>query len=163
MALKPKQVERICEGLASGVSLRSLCREIGVHEATVRCAVRANAEWFTQVARAREIGCDAIADECIEISDAHDLDPADRRVRIDTRLKLLGKWSQRYGDKVDHTLSGPDGAPIQIAHANISDLARSMREAAAGRLGDALPAILAAPAPSLTTSTTSTTSDDDLL
>ena len=114
MALSPKQVERICEGLASGNSLRSICREMELPQSTVRYALKADPEAFAQTARARELGCDALAEECLEISDNKELDPADRRVRIETRLKLLGKWSQRYGDKVDHTISGPDGGPLQV-------------------------------------------------
>lgn len=55
---------------------------------------------MAQTAHARELGCDSLADECIEIADDKELDPADRRIRIETRLKLIGKWSQRYGDKL---------------------------------------------------------------
>ena len=136
MALTPTQVEQICDGLASGNSLRSICREMGLPQSTVRYALKADPDAFAQTARARELGCDALADECIEISDNKDLDPADRRVRIETRLKLLGKWSQRYGDKVDHTLSGPDGGPVQVAHANISDLAATLRAAVTARTAE---------------------------
>ncbi len=145
MALTPEIVETICTGLAGGNSLRSICREIGIHEATVRSALKKDAEAFTQVARARDLGCDALADECIEISDTKELDPADRRVRIETRLKLIGKWSQRYGEKVDHTLSGPDGQPVQVAYANVSELAAQLRSASAGKI-DAI----APPAPQIT-------------
>lgn len=130
MALTPEQVERICEGLASGNSLRSICRDMGLPQSTVRYALKADPDAFAQTARARDLGYDALADECIEISDNKDLDPADRRVRIETRLKLLGKWSQRYGDKHDHTLSGADGAPLQINTINIAmDAVRELRAA----------------------------------
>ena len=38
-----------------------------------------------------------------------------RKLRIDTRLKLLAKWNpKKYGDKLAHT--GPEGdGPIQAA------------------------------------------------
>ena len=58
--------------------------------------------------RARDSGVDSIADECVELSD---IEPADqvqaawRRTQIDTRLKLLAKWSpKKYGDRtaVEH-------------------------------------------------------------
>ena len=58
--------------------------------------------------RARDNGVDSIADECVELSD---IEPADqvqaawRRTQIDTRLKLLAKWSpKKYGDRtaVEH-------------------------------------------------------------
>ncbi len=133
MALTPKNIEDICGKIANGQSLRAICRELGIAEATARYALKRTPEAFAQFARARELGFDALAEECLEISDMKELDPADRRVRIETRLKLLGKWSQRYGDKVDHTLTGPDGGPVQIAHASVTDLARAVREIAAGR------------------------------
>jgi len=163
VALEPKQIEAICTGLSSGHSLRAISRELGIAESTVRYALKADPEAFAQTARARDLGCDALADECIEISDNSTLDPADRRVRIETRLKLIGKWSQRYGDKVDHTLTGPDGGAIQIAHADVSELAKSLRGLASGKVIDAaVPSILTAPAPSLAPPAP-TPNGDDLL
>ena len=62
----------------------------------------------SRIARARDSGVDSIADECVELSD---IEPADqvqaawRRTQIDTRLKLLAKWSpKKYGDRtaVEH-------------------------------------------------------------
>ena len=39
-----------------------------------------------------------------------------RKLRIETRLKLLAKWNPRkYGDKVQQELSGPNGGPIPTA------------------------------------------------
>ena len=148
MALEPKQIEAICTGLSSGHSLRAISRELGIAESTVRYALKADPEAFAQTARARDLGCDALADECIEISDNANLDPADRRVRIETRLKLIGKWSQRYGEKIDHTLTGADGGAVQIAHADVSDLAKSLRNLAAGKVIEGTVAqALTAPAP----------------
>jgi lambda repressor-like predicted transcriptional regulator len=131
--------------LASGISLRAVCREMDIPQSTMRYALRSDPEALAQTARARELGCDALADECIDISDDKTLDPADRRVRIETRLKLLGKWSQRYADKQSHEHSGPDGAPLQIAYADVAGLARSLRDAAAGRADPAALAPAAAP------------------
>ena len=148
MALSPKQIDEICGKMASGRSLRAICRDMGIGESTVRYALKSDPEAFAQAARARELGCDALADECIEISDDKSLEAADRRVRIETRLKLIGKWSMRYGDRVDHTVSGPDGGPVRVAHADVTDLARSLRNLAAGRETSA-PGILTSPAPLL--------------
>lgn len=90
----------ICNELAEGKSLRQICRERGLKESSVRYWLNKDEEAFAQTARARELGCDALADQCIEIADNVTLEPQDRRVRIETRLKLLGKWSQRYSDKL---------------------------------------------------------------
>ena len=51
------------------------------------------------IARAREAGFDAIAEECMEIADNQEEDTQRSKVRIWTRLELLKKWCpKRYGD-----------------------------------------------------------------
>ncbi len=65
-------------------------------------------ESFLAAFRARKaVGVRAIVDDCLEIADEpvkELLDVADKRVRIDTRLRLAGKWlSAEFGDKVDVT------------------------------------------------------------
>ena len=93
------KVPLICEMMAEGKSLRQCCRELDLKESSVRYWLNKDEESFAHSARARELGCDSLADECIEIADG-DGDPADKRIRIDTRIRLIGKWSQRYSDKL---------------------------------------------------------------
>lgn len=100
--MSPEQIVAICEKIAEGKSLRAVCREMGMKESTVRYHLTKDPDAFAHSARARELGCDALADECLEIADGDD--PTDvKRVKIDTRIRLIGKWSQRYGDKVSIT------------------------------------------------------------
>ena len=97
------EISTICERLAEGASLRSICRDMSLLESTVRYWLQSNEQAFAHSVRAREMGCDALADECLEIADAPSLtqlDVADKRIRIDTRIRLIGKWSQRYSDKM---------------------------------------------------------------
>jgi hypothetical protein len=82
------------------------------------------------IARAREVGYDAIAEECLNIADDASNDWMERtgekgagwmlngehvqrsKLRIETRLKLLAKWSNKYSDKT--LIAGdPNGAPIK--------------------------------------------------
>jgi hypothetical protein len=52
--------------------------------------------------RAREAGTHYIADDCLRISDDKKLDPAAKRIMVDTRLRLIGMWNRKaYGDKAD--------------------------------------------------------------
>lgn len=68
-------------------------------------------EWLTKdpaltehLARAREFGIEALLDECIDIADNDAEDPASRRVRIDTRMKLAQMLKPRkYGARLDVT------------------------------------------------------------
>ena len=98
-AITPEHVEAICELITEGTSLRKACREMGLSESSVRYHLSKTADAFAHSARARELGCDALADECLEIADGDE--PTDvKRVKIDTRIRLIGKWSQRYSDKL---------------------------------------------------------------
>lgn len=68
--------------------------------------------------RAYSIGHDAIAEECIEICDSEE-DPNKARIRVDTRLRLLGKWApKKYGERIQQ----------DITHDVADPLAKLMRE-----------------------------------
>ncbi len=97
--ITPEHIEMACEMMAEGKSLRAAAKHMGLNEASIRYHLAKNEAAFTHSAHARELGCDALADECLEIADGPG-DPADKRIKIDTRIRLIGKWSQRYSDKV---------------------------------------------------------------
>lgn len=100
LAERESEIQFVCERLSEGKSLRKIAREMGKAESTLRYWLASDPEAFAHSTRARELGCDALADECLEIADDKLTDAADRRIMIDTRLRLIGKWSQRYGDKL---------------------------------------------------------------
>ena len=65
-----------------------------------------NPEFRELTRSARESGTDVLADECIRIADDPNISPHDKRVRIDTRLRLIGKWNARkYGDRIAHEVA----------------------------------------------------------
>lgn len=104
--------EDAVEHLATGHSLKSFVDERGLSYSMVW---RLLSDEDNSLLRARNIGTHTLADECIEIADDKTIDPQDKRVRIDTRLRLIGKWNRKdYGDKVDTdiTSGGEKIAPI---------------------------------------------------
>ena len=112
--------DTICTRLASGESLRSICRdEAFPAESTVRSWVVDDHKGFSaQYARARDIGLDVMADEILDISDDGSNDWMERkgeksdgwqlngehvqrsRLRVETRKWFLSKLApKRYGDR----------------------------------------------------------------
>lgn len=111
----------ICERVAEGEPLRAICREGGMPAwRTVYLWIDEHPEFAARFARAREVGFDAIAAEALEIANTPQVgvrtETTDdgktkevredmlghRKLQIETRLKLLAKWSpKKYGDKVE--------------------------------------------------------------
>lgn len=106
--------DKVIERLMQGRSLLSICNDEDIpSHATILRWRKSHTEFGEAIPRAREEGSHVLAEQCLDIADNSDLDPQDRRVRIDTRLRLIGKWNARsYGDKVVNEHSGPDGAAI---------------------------------------------------
>lgn len=115
-------VDDLCIWLSAGKTLRGFCRQPGrPANTTIYEKIRDNEEIASRIARAREIGHDTIADECLEIAEDGTNDYVQTRngpvldsehvqrskLRIETRLKLLSKWSpKKYGDKQQHEHTG---------------------------------------------------------
>ena len=115
----PELEDSIVDWIAAGKTLREFCRQDGKPSHDAVYDHEKNREEFKQrIARAREIGEDVIAQECLEIADDGTNDWIETkfgpqvnqehiqrsRLRVDTRLKLLSKWNPRkYGDKIEHT------------------------------------------------------------
>lgn len=117
--------------IESGQTLRAYCRQDGkpsygtVYDWLEEDAKKDGAPESSRFAQARARGEDQIAQECLEIADTTQVGVivtekpdgttetkhADmiehRKLRIDTRLKLLAKWNpKKYGDKLQQELSG---------------------------------------------------------
>jgi len=133
--------ERICDRLANGETLRSVCRDKGMPpENTVRRWVLEDRNGFSaQYARARDLGLDAMADEMMDVADNASNDYMERedpdnpgyqlngehvqrsRLRVDTRKWYLSKLApKRYGDRQQLEVSGIDGGPIQTVTKNMT-------------------------------------------
>ena len=113
----PKVVEEIVQRLAHGEPLARICADDHMPDFSTVWRWEDQDEEFRKLsARARQHGTHFIADDCLRISDDPTLEPTDKRVRIDTRLRLIGKWNARqYGDKVAHVGGDEGDAPIKHA------------------------------------------------
>lgn len=127
------KAETICKMLSEGASLRVICEGDGMPpEATVRAWALDDIGGFAaHYARARELGYDMLAEDILRIADTPvvgtktvskatglEITEGDmiehRRLQVDTRKWMLSKMlPKRYGDKVEQTVQGPNGGPIE--------------------------------------------------
>ena len=122
--------EKICELIASGMSLRTVCSQDGIPSAVTVCKwLSENEEFSKQYARAREEQAVSFADEIISIADSVEPDSAavaKAKLQIDSRKWLAAKMApKKYGDKVEQQITG--NLAIQ-ADVKLSDLFLSDEE-----------------------------------
>jgi hypothetical protein len=138
-AYTPEIAAAICERMANGESLRSICREEGMPaESTVRLWHVEDREGFSaQYTKAREAQMDALAEDILDIADDVSLDwkktangaevvdsevVARSRLRVDTRKWLMSKIApKRFGDRVVH--AGDPENPIETKDHSSRELA----------------------------------------
>jgi hypothetical protein len=129
---KPEtHIPKILAWISDGKTLRDYCRQTGCPSyVTVYDWLESNEEFSKRFARARDIGHDVIAQECLEIAntpvegkrvkkteDGMEVVIEDalghRKLQIETRLKLLAKWNpKKYGEKITH--SGDAENPVSV-------------------------------------------------
>lgn len=120
-----KIADEICERLAQGEPLRQICRDEHMPAwRTVYDWLDKYEDFAASITRARDLGFDAIAEEALEIANTPLMGEefeddgktvkvkrsdmlGHRKLQIETRLKLLAKWSpKKYGDKQQVEMSG---------------------------------------------------------
>lgn len=104
------------------VSLRVICADVGVDYVSFMRAKDANEEWCNRYLKAKQVQCDTMAEECLEIADekvmaskfAH-IKIEQKKVRISTREWLMEKLSpKKYGKALNNKLQGPDGEQLEM-------------------------------------------------
>lgn len=145
----PELAAEIAQRISMGEPLRKICRDEHMPHWTVMYDWLAQDEALSlRVARAREAGYEALAEEALEIADERpevnefrdkntgevlniDLSSAYiawQRNRVDTRLKLLACWSPaKYGNKVQ--MGGDPKNPMKFevkieAEQNLAELVK---------------------------------------
>lgn len=147
----PQIDEEIIDRLSEGETLRSICRDDEMPGwRTVYRWMDEDVEFSARIACAREVGYDAIGEQALDIADdsAHDTKLTERgvacdtewvarsKLRVETRLKLLAKWSpKKYGEKSSMEVTGANGGPVQVSDmerasklAGLLALAKARRE-----------------------------------
>lgn len=103
LANLPEIVDEICERLADGVPLAEICRSPGMPSAVTVSTWQARDEAVAvAIARARDLGHDAIADRARQTArgqgDSKNDVQRDKLI-VETDLRLLAKWNpKKYGD-----------------------------------------------------------------
>lgn len=134
-------VPQICARLATGEPMTQICRSPGMPDPTsVWLWSEADPEIAKAIARARQAGYDAIAEDALAIAEGRnpvkvegDV-PAQRdKLRIHTRMQLLAKWDpKRYGDNVQlrHANAQGDGdASVTVKGALLDGLQTAIAKA----------------------------------
>jgi hypothetical protein len=99
-------VEELLARTEKGEPLTVICDDRRMPaRSSVYSWIECDEEFAGRFRAARARGVHALAEECLTIADEPATDAikvADKRVRIDTRLRLAGKWlPKEYGDKLD--------------------------------------------------------------
>jgi hypothetical protein len=116
--------EEICDRIARGESLYAICKSPGMPtEKAVRLWVETRPRTFApKYTRAREFGCDSIAEQVIAIGDKDFTGPDGwvdngavqaARLQAENRKWFLSKlMPKRYGDKITQEITGEDGGAL---------------------------------------------------
>lgn len=153
----PEIARIICEQLSEGIPLRQICRENEGFPAW-----RTVYDWMARddalgdagvglsasIARARDIGYDALAEECLQIADTLHIGTrkvyssgaeegedsmtvteedmlGHRKLQIETRLKLLAKFNpKKYGEKVQ--LGNDPDNPVDFGATMFGELLKNV-------------------------------------
>ncbi len=116
----------ILERMCAGESLRSICRTQGFPApSTVLLWVSKDREFAEQYAQARELQAEALFDELEDV--AREALNAENAVEVQARRLLVDvhKWRlskiipNRFGDKGETTIQGPNGGPVQVTKIEI--------------------------------------------
>ena len=143
-----KIADEICDRIAHGESLRSICRDMHMPETMTvyRWLLKTEkyADFCYQYARAREVQADYFMDEITDIADDGTNDWEERegkngkvfvklnpeavqrsKLRIETRCKRAGQMApKKYNDKTIHEHTGKNGEEI-VVNVNISEKKRN--------------------------------------
>ena len=132
----PKLVEDICDRIADGESLRTICDDETMPDRrTVLRWLDTHPDFAAKYARAREAQGDAMDEKILAVADActNETAAADRVKILAYQWRAAKLAPKKYGEKVISELSGPNGGPIETKDVSARDvLARKLHSLSAG-------------------------------
>lgn len=128
--------DRICEQLASGQSMRTVCKADDMPSMqSVFTWLRTYPKFLEQYARAKEEASDAFVEQMLDIADSSTTEVQRDRLRVDTRKWIASKLKpKKYGDRLN--VESPDGTMtpqviIESVYANRPKFRTSNKDAEA--------------------------------
>lgn len=131
-SITPEIFSKVCERVASGMTVRAVCRMEGMPDRTdVYKAIAISEDYHGQYMRAREAQMIMWEEEIIEIASDSSEDMREdgrinhehiqrSRLRTDVMRWIMSKRLPKlYGDRAVREISGPDGGPIKTQASNI--------------------------------------------
>ncbi len=140
----PECLEALCAYLAQGGMMLLFAKRVGLGRCTISSWCAKDPEWKAAVAKAREQGVDALAEEALAMATdplmvedvyerfdnegnllSRDVKKGDavyaRKLAVSTRLDLLKKWApEKYGDKVEAKTDSSLASRILAARNRVS-------------------------------------------
>lgn len=123
--------DKIVAQVSDGIPLRQVAREANISWVTIYSWMETHKGFFERIARARDLGQEAILEDALRIADTPLVGVVNtykdgalvetkeedmlghRKLQIETRLKLLAKWNpKKYGDRITH--AGDPAAPLAL-------------------------------------------------
>ena len=97
-----KLADEICQRLAQGEPYVKICQDAHMPDfSTIWRWEQSNPDFGRQAEVALEHGSHFLAHDCLRIAVDDEIDPRHKKIMIDTRIRLIGKWNaKRYGEKL---------------------------------------------------------------
>lgn len=116
--MQPDKAQEIVRLISEeGQSLRQAAKSVGITAPAFNQWCHKNPDLALQYASAREDRSDYLVEDALKIADDPKIDPAQKRIMVDTRKWFASKLNaKRYGDKVDVNHGGQTGNPVKVVN-----------------------------------------------
>lgn len=112
-----EHVNEIIKLISEGMSLRKAAEKVGSSPQSFLRVTAKDSVYAEQYARAREERGLALAEQALEVSDDPEIDPAHKRIMVDTRKWFASKLNPKnLGDKIDLNHGGQAANPVTVVN-----------------------------------------------